>query len=170
MIKGIEIIPLKRYNDERGYFLELFRSDNPKIVHEIVQFNMSYSYLGIIRAWHRHLRDQFDYFTCIDGCLKICAYDDRKNSKSFRELDEFILRGDDPQILRVPGILWHGFKVIGPNPAKLLYGVNKLYDYENPDEERRPWNDPTIIPESINGNINDPRVGKSWDWNYPPYK
>jgi len=25
---------------------------------------------------------------------------------------------------------------------------------------RRPWNDPTIIPKSINGRTDDPRVGK----------
>ncbi|MGQ9468434.1 MAG: hypothetical protein ACUVTD_01190 [Nitrososphaerales archaeon] len=37
--------------------------------------------------------------------------------------------------------------------------VNKLYDYDNPDEVRRPWNDP-IIPESINGKTEDPKVGK----------
>jgi len=29
--------------------------------------------------------------------------------------------------------------------------VNRLYDYADPDEERRPWNDQTIIPRSIKG-------------------
>ena len=43
-------------------------------------------------------------------------------------------------------------------------------DYCNPDEERRPWNDQTIIPKSINSTKNDPRVAKPWDWNYPPHK
>jgi len=72
--------------------------------------------------------------------------------------------------VRVPGNLWHGHKTIGTNPIKLLYGVNRLYDYEDPDEERRLWNDPTIIPISINGRTDDPRVGRPWDWNYPPHK
>jgi len=40
--------------------------------------------------------------------------------------------------------------------------MNKLYDYDNPDEIRRPWNDP-IVPESINGRTDDPKVGKPWD-------
>jgi dTDP-4-dehydrorhamnose 3,5-epimerase len=44
----------------------------------------------------------------------------------------------------------------------LIYFVNKLYNYDNPDEIRRTWNDP-IIPTSINGRIDDPRVGKPWD-------
>lgn len=170
MIDGIEIIPLKRFDDERGYFLELFRSDNPKITSNLIQFNLSKTYPGIIRAWHRHVRDQVDYFICIDGCLKICAYDDRKDSKTYGELDEIIVQGDELKIVKVPGILWHGFKAVGTESAKLIYGVNNLYDYDNPDEERRPWNDPTIIPKLINGKTNDLRVGKPWDWNYPPHK
>lgn len=55
------------------------------------------------------------------------------------------------QILRVPGHYRHGFKVIGYEAAYLLYFVNKLYNYDNPDEERRPWNDRTIVPVAING-------------------
>jgi len=52
----------------------------------------------------------------------------------------------------------------------LIYFVNKLYDRENPDEERRPWNDQTVNPRSINGRSDDPRIGKPWDWSYPPHK
>ena len=49
-------------------------------------------------------------------------------------------------MLRVPGKYWHGYKVVGDEPVLLLYFVNNLYDYKNPDEERRPWNDPTVVP------------------------
>ena len=170
MIDGIRIIPIKRHIDERGFFTELFRSDNEKIKEKLVQFNMSYSYPNIIRAWHRHNRGQIDYFACLKGDIKLCAYDDRENSKTFGELDEFILRSDSLQIVRVPGEVWHGFKVIGLVSAQLLYGVNKLYEYGNPDEERRPWDDLSIIPKSINGKQRDPRVGIPWNWNNPPHR
>ncbi|NQE53173.1 hypothetical protein C5S29_06235, partial [ANME-1 cluster archaeon GoMg3.2] len=46
----------------------------------------------------------------------------------------------------------------------------RLYDYENPDEERRPWDDPTIVPKRINGRTDDERCNKPWDWFYRPYK
>ncbi len=55
-------------------------------------------------------------------------------------------------------------------PAVLVYFVSRLYDYENPDEVRRPWNDSTIVPAKINGREDDPRCGKPWDWFYPPHK
>jgi len=167
MLKGIIIEPLKRFNDERGSFMELMRQDWKEILKEdrFIQANFSISYPGIIRAWHRHLRGQTDYFIVLKGALKICAYDEEK-----KELNEIISIGQDPQIVRVPGHYWHGFKVISNETAWLLYFTTKLYNYNDPDEERRPWNDRTLIPESINDKKDGPRVGKSWDWNYPPYK
>ncbi|MCK4434808.1 dTDP-4-dehydrorhamnose 3,5-epimerase family protein [Candidatus Bathyarchaeota archaeon] len=167
MLKGITVKPLKRFNDERGSFTELMRNDWKNLLNEDqpVQANFSVSYPGIIRAWHRHLRGQTDYFIALKSALKICAYDEETE-----ELDEIISVGENPQIVRVPGHYWHGFKVIGNETAFLLYFATRLYDHQNPDEERRPWNDQTLIPKSINGKKTDPRVGKPWNWNYPPYR
>ena len=172
MIEGIEVKDLLKHVDERGFFAQLMREDWKGLLFDdkIVQFNLSYSHPGIVRAWHRHIRGQVDYFICIEGSVKICAYDDRENSKTFGELNEIILSGERLGVARIPGILWHGYKVVDAKPTKLLYGVNRLYDYSNPDEERRPWNDLKIIPQSINGKTDDPRVGKPWDWNYLPYR
>ena len=172
MIKDVEIKDLIKHIDERGFFSELLREDWNDILHNdaIVQFNLSFSYLNIVRAWHRHLRGQVDYFICIEGAVKVCAYDDREDSETYGELDEIVLSSERLRVARIPGILWHGYKAIGTKPIKLLYGVNRLYDYDDPDEERRHWNDPTIIPKSINGITDDPRVGQPWDWNYLSYK
>jgi dTDP-4-dehydrorhamnose 3,5-epimerase len=167
MLPGVYIKALKKYPDERGFFTEIVRTDWSELLHEneIAQANLSISYPQIIRAWHRHLRGQIDYFIVLKGTLKICLYDEET-----KDLTEIISSGELPQIVRVPGHYWHGFKVIGNQPAWLLYFVNKLYDYADPDEERRAWNDPTIIPHSINGKTVDPRTGSPWNWNYPPHK
>ncbi len=172
MIDGIVIKELKKFNDDRGFFSEILREDWKDLLGEdtIVQFNLSYSYPDIVRAWHRHLRGQIDYFICITGAIKVCAYDDRKDSKTYGELDEIVLTGEDLRIAKIPGILWHGYKALGTKPIKMLYGVNKLYEYANPDEERRPWDDKTIIPESLNGKKNDSRIGKPYNWYYSPNK
>jgi dTDP-4-dehydrorhamnose 3,5-epimerase len=99
------------------------------------------------------------------GALKICAYDDETE-----ELDEVVSAGDNLQVVRMPGHYWHGFKVVGDERAYLVYFVNRLYEYENPDEERRPWNDPTVVPKLINGSTNDERCDKPWNWLELPYK
>jgi dTDP-4-dehydrorhamnose 3,5-epimerase len=167
VLKGITIKPIKRLNDERGFFAEVFRQDWQDLLNEErpAQANFSSTYPSVIRAWHRHLKGQTDYFVVVNGELKICAYEEKT-----KELNEIVSTGRDLQIVRVPGHYWHGFKVIGNETASLLYFTTRLYDYEHPDEERRPWNDATIIPGIINGSKKDPRVGMPWDWNYPPYK
>jgi dTDP-4-dehydrorhamnose 3,5-epimerase len=167
MLKGVYVKPLKKHPDERGFFTEIVRKDWSELLqgNEVAQANLSISYPQIIRAWHRHLRGQIDYFIVLRGALKIGVYDDES-----QELTEVISTGDVPQIVRVPGRYWHGFKVVGTQPAWLLYFVNKLYDYDEPDEERRAWNDPTIIPRSINGKTDDPRTGIPWNWSHPPHK
>ena len=99
------------------------------------------------------------------GAIKIGVYDDKTC-----ELDEIVSTGQNLQIVRVPGHYWHGFKAIGDEQAMLLYFTTNLYDASSPDEERRSWNDQKLIPKSINGKKDDPRVGKPWDWNSPPHK
>ena len=158
MLEGVRIYELKKIPDERGFFAELLRRDWKEILGDewIVQANLSYSYPGIIRAWHRHLRGQTDYFIVLQGAMRICAYDEKTG-----QLDEIIASEHKLQIVRIPGHYWHGTKTISDKPSLTLYFVTRLYDYSNPDEERRPWNDPRII---------DPKTGKPYDWNKPPHK
>jgi len=158
MLEGVRIYELKKIPDERGFFAELLRKDWKDLLGDewIVQANLSYSYPGVIRAWHRHLRGQIDYFIVLQGAMRICAYDEKTG-----QLDEIVASEHKLQIVRIPGHYWHGTKTIGNKPSLTLYFVTRLYDYSNPDEERRPWNDPTII---------DPRTGKPYDWNKPPHK
>ncbi|MGC9069383.1 MAG: dTDP-4-dehydrorhamnose 3,5-epimerase family protein [Thermoprotei archaeon] len=166
MLDGVIVKALKRFADERGFFTEIFRRDwGDLFVDDILQANFSITYPGIVRAWHKHERGQVDYFVVLKGAIKVCIYDDVS-----KELDEVVSTGDNLQVVRVPGHYWHGFKVVGFEPAFLVYFVNKLYDYNNPDEIRRPWNDPTIVPLLINGHKDDPRVGKPWDWFAPPHR
>lgn len=165
MLSGIIVKPLKRFTDERGFFTEIMRNDWTDVFQDdVCQANMSISYSGIVRAWHKHERGQIDRFLVINGALKICAYDD-----ATQELDEVVSAGENPQIVRVPGHYWHGFKVVGNEPAALVYFANKLYDYEDSDEIRRPWNDPSVVPMTINGKT-DERCSRQWDWFYPAFK
>ena len=166
-LEGVRVYELKILPDERGFFAEALRSDWKELLGDewIVQVNLSYSYPGIVRAWHRHLRGQVDYFLVLRGAMKICAYDDET-----RKMVEIVASEKKPSIVRIPGKYWHGTKTVSSEPSLTVYFVTRLYDYENPDEHRRPWNDPTIVPSEINGRKDDPRVGKPWDWFRPPHK
>lgn len=159
MLEGVKIFEIRKNIDERGFFCEIFRKDWINEIlgeDEIVQANLSVSYPGMIRAWHRHHRGQVDYFLVLEGALKICAY----NGES-QELNEIVSSNERLQLVRIPGYYWHGFKNVGPETAYAIYFVNRMYDYKLPDEERRPWNDPSII---------DIKTGQTFDWNKPPHK
>ncbi len=163
MLPGVKVNDLSRNVDERGFFAELFRDDWRELLGDdkIVQANLSFTYPGMIRAWHRHDRGQVDYFIALKGSLKICAYDDRPGSPTKGQLDEIVTSEQRLQVVRIPGFYWHGTKTIGDGPSLTVYCVNRMYDAKNPDEERRPWNDSGII---------DPRTSKPFDWNRTPHK
>jgi dTDP-4-dehydrorhamnose 3,5-epimerase len=168
-LSGVKTYDLNLIPDERGFFSEAIRQDWSDVVQEpFVQANLSFTYPDIVRAWHRHLRGQVDVFLVLEGALKICAYDAESG-----KLAEVIASSRKPTLVRIPGHYWHGFKAVAAGAAGgalLMYFVNRLYDPRNPDEERRPWDDPAIVPSEINGNKKEPRVGQPWDWFAPPHK
>jgi dTDP-4-dehydrorhamnose 3,5-epimerase len=165
-LEGVRTYELNILPDERGFFAEALRQDWQDFIDEwITQVNLSYSYPNMIRAWHKHNRGQVDYFLVVKGAMKICAYDEET-----KKLAEVIASEEKPTLVRIPGRYLHGTKTVSNEPSLTVYFVNRLYDYKNPDEDRRPWNETNIIPLEINGNKNDPRVSKPWDWFYPPHK
>ena len=154
---GVQVLTPKINYDERGFVSEIFRNDWGIFFgdNKPNQINISKSKPGIIRAWHRHLRDQVDFFTVIKGTIKICVYDNNPVSKTFGTLVEIISNEKKLQIIKVPGHFWHGTKTIGSEESYTVYFINNLYDYDNPDEERILSNDLSII---------DPRTKRPYDW------
>jgi len=158
----VNVIP-----DERGFFAEALRHDAKELLGNdwIEQTNISYSYPNVVRAWHKHQRGQVDYFLVLSGAMKICAYEEESG-----KMADVIADGSKLTLVRIPGNYLHGTKTVSSDPSLTVYFVTRLYDYKNPDEIRRPWNDSSIVPTEINGNKNDPRIGKPWDWFLPPHK
>jgi dTDP-4-dehydrorhamnose 3,5-epimerase len=162
MLPGIQIRALRKFVDDRGFVMEVLRADWEDLLggDTVVQANLSLSYPGMIRAWHRHLRGQVDYFLVLRGAMRICAYDDAA-SASHGRLTEVVASGEVPQLVRIPGHYWHGTMTLGVEPSLTMYFTTRLYDYQQPDEERRPWNDPAIV---------DPRTGQPYDWLRPVHR
>ena len=144
MIEGVKTHRLQVNADERGHLVEVFREDwelyDP--VPAMTYYSMSYP--GVVRAWHRHNRGQVDHFVCPKGRIKVGVYDEREDSPTEGELDTFVIGEHDQRAIRIPGDCWHGFKAIGDEPAFLLNFPTKLYDYDDPDEERLPPNTDAI--------------------------
>jgi dTDP-4-dehydrorhamnose 3,5-epimerase len=146
VLPGIAVRALTKVPDDRGFFMEALRADWRDLLGDdrIVQANLSLSHPGVVRAWHRHARGQVDYFLVLSGWMRICAFDDTEGSPTRGRLTEVVACGEVPQLVRVPGHYWHGTMALGTAPALTAYFTTRLYDRANPDEERRPWNDPAV--------------------------
>jgi dTDP-4-dehydrorhamnose 3,5-epimerase len=166
-LKGVRTQEINVLPDERGFFAEALREDWKELLEDdrVTQANISFSYPNIVRAWHKHLRGQVDYFLVLAGAVKICAYEEETG-----KLAEVTASGEKITLVRIPGKYLHGTKTVSNEPSLTVYFVTRVYDYKDPDEIRRPWNDKSIVPMEINGKKDDARVGKSWDWFAPPHK
>lgn len=138
MIDGVSVEDLQVNADERGHLVEVFREDWDLYDPDPAMSYYSLSYPGVVRAWHRHTRGQIDHFVCPSGRIKVAVYDDREGSPTRDELDTFVIGEHNQQAVRIPGDCWHGFKVVGNKQAILINFPTKLYDYDDPDEERLP--------------------------------
>jgi dTDP-4-dehydrorhamnose 3,5-epimerase len=135
VIEGLRRIPLRRYEDERGWFCELRRdSELPKPMR---QTNVSFSRAGVVRGLHYHERGQDDLFACLRGTARVIVLD-RATGESFSE----DIGEDNPVAIYIPGIHAHGFEAL--TDVILCYHVTAEYDSNDPDEHTVPWNDPRV--------------------------
>jgi dTDP-4-dehydrorhamnose 3,5-epimerase len=131
----VQRFPLKRHEDERGWFMELIRSGAlPK---PIRQANLSHSRRGVIRGLHYHLRGQDDLFVCLAGMVRVVVLD-RSTGEVFTE----DIGDDNPVAIYVPGIHAHGYEAL--QDSLFAYLVTEEYDAANPDENGVPWDDERI--------------------------
>jgi len=131
-IKGVVITPLNTFPDDRGYFREIFRiADSP--LSKAAQLSSTMSYPGVIKAFHYH-KKQDDLWFCAKGMVQAVLYDRRKSSPTYKQTQVVPLGDQQPQTLFIPHGVIHGYKVLGPEPAHIIYATNQVY---NPDDELR---------------------------------
>lgn len=142
MIEGVEIKELKRHVDSRGYVMEILRADDEEFI-KFGQVYVSAAYPGIIKAWHCH-SEQVDTFCCIQGNARVGLYDDREDSPTCGTAEGVAIGEYNPAIIQIPPLVWHGFTPLGDEMAVVLNVPTEVYDREDPDELRRPFDDPEV--------------------------
>jgi dTDP-4-dehydrorhamnose 3,5-epimerase len=135
VIEGVELIPLRRFEDERGWFVELMRAS--KLPAPVKQSNLSFSRAGVIRGLHYHERGQSDLFACVQGMVRVVVLD-RESGETFSA----DIGDENPVAVFIPGHYAHGFEAL--TDSLFLYHVTEEYDAADPDEHGVPWNDPRV--------------------------
>ena len=134
MIKDMQVKKLKLIPDERGRLMEILRSDE-EIFLNFGQVYMTTAYPGIIKAWHYH-KKQDDYFTCISGTMRLALYDARKDSPTYKEINDFTINLENPILVKIPRLVYHGFKCVGDKEAIVINTPTLPYNPDEPDEYR----------------------------------
>ena len=134
MISGVMVKQLKVIPDERGRLMEILRSDDEAFI-KFGQVYMTTAYPGVIKGWHYH-KLQTDNFAVVQGMIKLVLYDSREKSPTRGEVNEFFLGVHNPILVRIPNLVYHGFKCIGEEEAIVINTVTEVYNRQEPDEIR----------------------------------
>jgi dTDP-4-dehydrorhamnose 3,5-epimerase len=134
MIEGAMTKKLNFIPDERGRLMEILRRDDG-IFGGFGQVYLTTTYPGVVKAWHFH-KLQDDFITCIRGMLKLVLYDARKDSKTKGEINEFFIGEFNPLLVKVPRMVYHGWKCVSQEEALVINVPTEPYNRETPDEYR----------------------------------
>jgi len=145
-IPGPLLIRPRVFDDDRGFFLELYKhSDFVKagIKHHLIQDNFSKSTKGVLRGLHyqRTPKEQGKMVLCIKGRIFDVAVDIRKGSPYFGKWVGAELNDDNRHMLFIPPGFAHGFQVVS-DKAEVMYKCTE--EFSPADERGIIWNDPDI--------------------------
>jgi dTDP-4-dehydrorhamnose 3,5-epimerase len=135
VIEGLEVIPLRLFEDERGWFMEIRRES--RLPAPMRQTNISFSRQGVIRGLHYHERGQNDLFVCLQGKARVVVLDRETGEVFSADIGE-----DNRVAVYVPGRHAHGFEAL--TDVLFCYHVTEEYDPDAPDELEIPWDDPRV--------------------------
>jgi len=140
MIDGVIITPLKQFFDERGKVMHMLREDSPAFS-RFGEIYFSCTHLGVVKAWHLHKEMTLNY-AVIHGEIKFVLFDDRPDSKTNGEIQEFFISPENYMLVTVPPMVWNGFKSVG-STSSIVANCSTLP--HSPEElVRKPPDDPDI--------------------------
>lgn len=154
LFPDVKHIQMKKFDDDRGYFIELFNivdwrehglkqdlswpSGAP-----LCQDNLSYSKQRVLRGLHFQCKPytQAKLISVLHGFVKDVVVDIRSHSKTFGSWESFGLSGDSGEFVYVPEGFAHGF-LVQSEWALFYYKVSDEYNKES--AVTIAWNDPTL--------------------------
>jgi dTDP-4-dehydrorhamnose 3,5-epimerase len=143
MIDGVLIKQLRKIPDERGTIMHMMRADDPDF-EQFGEIYFSTAYPNVIKGWHIHKEMTLNY-AVIYGMIKLVLYDERKNSSTTGEIQEIFMGRDNYCLVKIPPMIWNGFKGIGntiaivANLASMPHSPDEI-ERLDPFDSRIPYN------------------------------
>lgn len=134
-IEGVKVKPLRVVPDERGWLMEILRVDEHDLFGKFGQVYVSATYPGVVKGWHYH-KHQVDNFACVAGMVKLVLVDTRDGSSTKGVVNEFFVGTQNPMLVQVPRLVYHGWKCISLEPSLVVNVPDEPYNRAEPDEYR----------------------------------
>lgn len=141
-LEGVLIKPLRRFEDPRGWLVELYRDDELPEGFDPVMGYISMTRPGIARGPHEH-RDQTDGFVFIDGTFELHLWENRRGRGDGAIV--LTVGRENPVFVTVPPGVVHAYKNVGETDALVLNFPDRLYagrGKSEPVDEIRHEDDP----------------------------
>lgn len=141
---GVRLIQGRRFNDARGWFMELHRREGQEELPDFVQDNVSLtSQPAVVRGLHfqRPPHAQAKLVTVLAGAILDVIVDLRRNSPDFGRPTAIHLSASSGQHLLVPAGFAHGFCSLQPETL-IHYKVSAPYAPQA--EGGIAWDDPDL--------------------------
>jgi dTDP-4-dehydrorhamnose 3,5-epimerase len=135
-IPGVFLAHPERFEDDRGWFMEIFREEAFGVA--FLQGNHSHSRAGVLRGLHYHAK-QSDAWYIVSGQAQVGLADLRNRTDAARGIT-VDMSSEQPSVLYIPPGVAHGFLAV--TELDLIYWVTHYFD--NSDEHGVAWNDPTL--------------------------
>jgi|SRR3990172_6627117 len=151
MIQGVVVKKLIVHKDipdvenkkvKQGFLLEVLRADEG-LLKKFGQTTFTVAHKGTIKAFHSHQK-QDDLWFAATGKAKIVLCDLRKESSTYKEIQELYAGENDYKLILIPKGVTHGYQVLSKEPVLLFYHTSEPYNAKNPDEIRLPYDSPEI--------------------------
>lgn len=140
-LNGVWTRSLPRFEDERGFFEELFReSEAPQLVPPFIQDSLSFSRGNVLRGLHVQV-DQWQLVTLLRGELLDVLLDVSPHSENYGQSRSIELsESGTNQILLQPGIA-HGYAILSEDV--LIHYKSTVY-YGDTDQFGVLWSSPEL--------------------------
>ena len=126
-IRDVVVNDLRKFMDERGWLMELFRQDELMAEFHPVMSYISSTEPGVARGPHEHL-EQADLFCFIGPSnFKLRMWDNRPNSETYRHVMTLFVGVDNPKMVVVPSGIVHAYRNVGNIPGIVINCPNRLY-------------------------------------------
>jgi dTDP-4-dehydrorhamnose 3,5-epimerase len=141
VIEDVQIVPLRTYQDDRGFLMEIIRvagGDEPHaLAHKFGQvYLVGDPVRGAVRAYHKHA-ELWDWFCIVHGSAKFVLKDDRPESATCGEMLTAVAGVRAPKLIVVPPGVYHGWMAL-EDDTLMISVASHTYRRDEPDEVRIP--------------------------------